>query len=343
MTARMSLVTLKQYRVELGVALLAALGAAAIGLVIHLRLDALGVTQECLDQVRASRDGANLQPDCARLAGSGAAILGEMYLNPGGIAQASVMGLLPFVVGLLAGLPIVARELEDRTAQTAWSLNPSRSRWLLKQLVPVGLTAGVAMIAAAAIASIVADDWLRWYGPEASRLVGTHGPLLVARAFGAFGIGLATGAWLGRTFPAFLASVALLFLLLVGALQVRDAYLAQLPLQPLWQPSAATGQWESIGGVPQAVAWGGPSGEVLTVAEARQMATSAGVPPAGPNQSYDTAAESWLNRHGYVEISLGTTDAAAAGWALYDGILFAVVGGGCMATAFAIVSRRRPL
>jgi hypothetical protein len=343
MTERLSLVTLKLYRVELGFALLATTLATALGLVIHLRADALGASQECLAQVRASQDGGNLDAECVRLVAAGADILGETYMNAGGILQGSIMGMLPFLVGLLAGLPIVARELEDHTAQTAWWLNSSRSRWLRQRLTPVLLVLSVAMAAAAAVASMVADDWLRWYGPEQSRILGTHGPLLVARALGAFGLGLAAGAFFGRTFPAFLASVAVLFLILVGSLQVRDAYLAQLPLEPLWERSSATGAWESTGGVPLAVAWGGQDGEILTPAEARQAATNAGVPLAAPNDPYDTAAEEWLNQHGYVEISLGTTDEAAAGWALYDGLLFSILGGACVAATFVVVDRRRPL
>ena len=343
MTARLTLVTLKQYRFELGFAVLATVLATALGLMIHLRVDALGVSQECLSQVRASEDGSNLDAECARLVGAGAEILGETYLNAGGILQGSIMGLLPFIVGLLAGLPIVARELEDRTAQTAWWLNPSRNRWLRQRLGPVVLVLSVAIGAAAVVASMVADDWLRWYGPEQSRMLGTHGPLVVARTFGAFGLGLAAGALLGRTFPAFLVSVAVLVLLMIGALQVHDEYLAQLPLEPLWERSSATGEWESTGGVPQAVAWGGPRGEILTPAEARQAATDAGVPPAEPDDPYDTLAEEWLNQNGYVEISLGTTDGAAASWGLYDGILFAILGGAGVAATFVIVSRRRPI
>lgn len=342
MTARLSVVILKQYRFELGFALLATVLATALGLSIHFRVDALGVPPGCPEQVRASEDGSDLEPECARLVGVGSEILGEYYLNSGGTVQASIMGLLPFVVGLIAGLPLIARELEDRTAQTAWWLNPSRGRWLRQRMAPVVLTLGIATGAAAVVASMVADDWLRWYGPEQSRILGTHGLLVVVRAFAAFGVGLAAGAWLGRTFPAFLASVALLFLLMVGALQLRDAYLAQLPLEPLWE-RGATGEWESIGGVPQAVAWGGPNGEILAPAQARQLATDSGVPPAAPNEPYDTLAEEWLHQHGYAEISLGTTDRAAASWGVLDGLLFATVGGTIVAATFFVVGRRRPL
>ena len=43
---------------------------------------------------------------------------------------------LPFVVGILLGVPIVGRELELRTAALAWSLSGDRRRWLLSRVVP---------------------------------------------------------------------------------------------------------------------------------------------------------------------------------------------------------------
>ena len=51
-------VTLKQHRFEVTVAALAAVAAAALGLSIAIRIDALHVSQACLDQVRASQDGS---------------------------------------------------------------------------------------------------------------------------------------------------------------------------------------------------------------------------------------------------------------------------------------------
>lgn len=131
-------------------------------------------------------------------------------------------------------------------------------------------------------------------------------------------------------------------MVMVLAMGARDAWLARLPLEPLWERSAVTNQWEWTGGVPRAVAWGGPGGEVLTTAQARQLATVAGVPPAEPDDPYDTPAAEWLNENGYVEITLGTTDDAAAGWGPYDGSIFAVLGSVGVATTFAVVRRRRP-
>jgi hypothetical protein len=338
---RSALVTLKQYRFEVAFALTAALVAAGIGLTIDLRLDALGVSQECLDEVNNSVDTVTPDDECFASVGAGVAILGSTYLRADGVLPLSVMGVLPFVVGLFAGLPVVARELEDHTAQTAWWLNGSRRRWLLRQLGPIVVVLGAAIAVAALAAIPVAEDWARWYGGEGSTLIGLHGPLTLVRAFGAFGLGLAMGALLGRTFPAFVASVALLALVVAFAGQAHESWLERLPLEPLWTQSA-NGHWQPVGGMPRAVAWGAPDGAVLTQEGARQRATAAGVPPAGPDDPVDAPASAWLEEQGYSEITLGTTDQAALGWAPYDATIFAILGALGLTASFALVNRRRP-
>ena len=122
-------VTLKQHRFEISVAALAAVAAAVLGLSIAIRMDALHVSQACIDSVFASQDGSGIGQECLSLVRAGSGILGGTYLNGEGSLPVSVMGALPFLVGLLGGVPIVARELEAGTAQTAWSLNGSRVRW----------------------------------------------------------------------------------------------------------------------------------------------------------------------------------------------------------------------
>lgn len=343
MIRRSALVTLKQYRFEVGFAVVAALVATVIGLSIHVRLDGLGVSQACIDRVNATQDVRAAGDGCFALVGEGAGILGSTYLRADGVLPVSVMGLLPFAVGLFGGLPVVARELEDHTAQTAWWLSGSRRRWLLRQLGPVVVVLGVAIGIAALVAIPVSEDWVRWYGGERSALIGLHGPLTVVRAFGAFGLGLAMGALIGRTFPAFVASIAVLLLVLLLAGQAHESWLERLRLEPLWALSPISGRWQPIGGVPRAVAWGSPDGAVLTAEEARQLATDAGVPVVQSDVSVDALAATWLDNNGYTEITLGVTDMTALGWAQYDAAIFAILGVSCMTAAFVLVNRRRPI
>lgn len=44
---------------------------------------------------------------------------------------------MPLILGLFLGVPVVAREIEARTAPMAWALDPGRGRWLLQRTLPV--------------------------------------------------------------------------------------------------------------------------------------------------------------------------------------------------------------
>jgi hypothetical protein len=336
-------VTLKQHRFELSLASLAAVAAAAIGISILVRIGNLGVSQACLDIVQASLDGSGVDDQCMALVRTGVGIIGQSYLSGEGTIAISIMGALPFLVGLLGGVPIVSRELESRTAQTAWSLNASRLRWLGRQSAPVALLLGVLMAFAAVVATTVADLWVRWAYGGWSDVIGLHGPLAVVRAFGAFGIGLAVGALLGRTLPAFLFAVALTLAILFGLNQARDLWLAGLPQQMIGNVSPQTGEYNGHPGEKATGwVWIAPTGETLSADAARQLATEAGIPPPRPEDVQDVAAAVWLEEHGYVEVPLGVTDSTASGWALYDGLAFAALGVGGLAAAAFLVVRRRP-
>jgi hypothetical protein len=129
--------------------------------------------------------------------------------------------LLPFVVGLLLGVPIVGRELELRTAALSWSLTGDRVRWLLARFLPVlGLALIALVVAALAVAEMAraAHPW-NYMGP--GRIpnlteLGSEGSTLVGRGIMALGIALLAGALIGRTLPAFAAAAIACFVLLFG-------------------------------------------------------------------------------------------------------------------------------
>lgn len=340
MTSR-AWVTFRQHRFETGFATLASLGAAAWGSSIALQISALNVSEDCLNGARSTTDVTALGDECFSIIQAATAILGETFIGGGGTLQLSVMGALPFIVGLLGGLPIVSRELEERTAQTAWWLNASRTSWLLRQIVPIGLLIAVVVGVAAIVATPVADAWVRWGLGGGAELIGLHGPLALLRAFAAFGVGLATGALLGRTLPGFIFSVAILLAVLMLAGQAREAWISRLPLTVVATQNA-TGQWIVVPGAEvRSFGFGTPDGNFLTREEARQLATEAGVPPPDPDDEQDTPAAIWLEENGYAEIPLGVTDEAALGWAPYDGLAFAIVGSLSVAGGFVVVNRRR--
>jgi hypothetical protein len=337
-------VTLKLHRFEIAVAALAAVAAGVLGISMALRIDALGVSQACLDSVWLSQDGSSASEECFALIRAGSEVLGESFLDGQGTVPLSIMGALPFLLGLLGGVPIVARELEARTAQTAWSLDGSRVRWLARQVLPVALLLGAAMSFAALAAGPVADDFVAWgHGGEAS-VIGLHGGLAVVRAFGAFGIGLAVGALLGRTLPAFLFGVALSLALLFALGNVRTAWMASLEPMVVQHPSPLTGEYIVD---PRSVTTGwaveAPDGILLSSEEARELATAAGVETPPPGDVQDTPALAWYEENGYVLLPIGITDEMALGWAPFDGLAFGLVGVIGLGSTVVLVNRRRPV
>ncbi len=121
--------------------------------------------------------------------------------------------LLPVLVGMFLGAPLVARELEHGTHRLVWTQSVTRLRWLL---VKVGAQVGATLLLFAALSLIV--RW--WIGPFNL----TNGPFgqyyditgIVPLAYLAYALALAiaAGAFLRRTVPAMFAT-------LVGYLAVR--------------------------------------------------------------------------------------------------------------------------
>lgn len=113
----------------------------------------------------------------------------------------------PFGMGLLLGVPLVAREIEGRTAQIAWTLSRSRAAWLARRvafaaLIVAALLAVVGVAGEILTAATLPDgkpgqDFM-WYG--------RRGALIVVRGLAALGIGVVMGALVGRTLPALLAA-----------------------------------------------------------------------------------------------------------------------------------------
>ncbi|MEO8252405.1 MAG: hypothetical protein ABI978_00255 [Chloroflexota bacterium] len=113
----------------------------------------------------------------------------------------------PFGMGLVLGVPLVSREIEQRTASIAWTLSRSRVRWLVQRvaflaLVLIGLLLVIAIagevLASAQMPSLHLDRDFAWYG--------RRGGLIVVRGLASLGIGVLVGAWLGRVMPALLVA-----------------------------------------------------------------------------------------------------------------------------------------
>jgi hypothetical protein len=66
-----------------------------------------------------------------------------------------VVIIVPAIIGIFFGAPLVAHELESGTFRLAWAQGVSRTRWLLSKLVVVGL----ASVLCAAVVSVAVTWW----------------------------------------------------------------------------------------------------------------------------------------------------------------------------------------
>lgn len=145
------------------------------------------------------------------------------------------IGLAMYGVPIVLGVPILTREIEQRTAMIAWPLAGSRLKWLVWRALPV-LVLGLILIG---IMAFAAEQLAQAYFPHTDIGFDRHGSRgisLVTRSvvmlFGA----LLLGAVIGRLLPALLVGIALAVGLSVGL----DAAL------PRWVESAELSAQDSI-------------------------------------------------------------------------------------------------
>jgi ABC-type transport system involved in multi-copper enzyme maturation permease subunit len=175
----------------------------------------LTATQEAIVGCFGAATYASLTPACRSLVDWG----NLMTVASGILPNVAVM--LPFVAGILLGAPIVAREIEQRTAPIAWSLSRSRRRWLAGRLLPVVLAVAVSLLAVGA----ASEALLRASRPDADlgfANFGFHGPLIAARGLAVLVVGVLVGLLIGRVLPAILVTGLLTLGLLLGLSVVRD-------------------------------------------------------------------------------------------------------------------------
>jgi hypothetical protein len=111
--------------------------------------------------------------------------------------------ILPVVLGMLWGAPLVAHELEARTSDFAWTQSVTRTRWLSGK-------AGWLLLAAAACGGVLAALTTWWSGPVNAISAGafapgqfdTQGIVPIGYAVFAMALGIAAGTVARRTLPA---------------------------------------------------------------------------------------------------------------------------------------------
>lgn len=189
-----------------------------------------------------------------------------VLLFRGAIAQDVVKGMgsvVPALVGIFWGVPLLVREFEQGTYQAAWTQSVTRTRWLA---VKFGLITG--LLAAVGLGfGLVVSEWFADSAPmgmgRLGEVFGATGVVPAGWFVFAFALGTASGAVLRRMLPAMAVTIAMFAVLFVGSGFLRGD--PQQDMGPAVQASTAP-----AGAVIVAKDWESAAGEFVDLAAAKQ-------------------------------------------------------------------------
>jgi hypothetical protein len=120
-----------------------------------------------------------------------------------------IVAIVPALVGLFFGAPLIARELETGTFRLAWTQSVTRKRWLAAKLGLVGIVA----MAIGGLLTWMANWWASPLDAVNQDRFGVanfslHGIAPIGYAAFAFALGVTTGVLLRRTVPAMAVTIA---------------------------------------------------------------------------------------------------------------------------------------
>ena len=190
--------TWRQHRGELTIvcgalALLAAI-LIVVGLDMHSAYAQLGIAN-CLSEVRTS-------PNC------GDAL--DAFRNQYGfwLAFTGWLNLIPALLGILIGAPLVARELEHGTQRLIWTQSVTRRRWLA---VKLALVLGGCLVVTLAL-SLLLTWWRQPWDTLNGRLGNAgfdfEGTAILGYVLFALALAITAGALMRRAIPAMVVTLA---------------------------------------------------------------------------------------------------------------------------------------
>lgn len=218
----MTWITWRQHRVAL-----AATGTLLGACAIELSLTGLRMrsAQAALTAARCPIAGAPLLSKCGRLENAffqaGHPLLANLQAVTVGLA------LLPVLIGMFAGAPLLAREYETGTVRFAWTQAAGRTRWVAGKLTLAGTALAGAAAAFGALASwwlSVADHWgaeYRWQPGQFGLTPVTYAGWMLL----AFALGVLAGTLVRRTVPAMAVTGAVLLAVFVVTFKKLDGWL----------------------------------------------------------------------------------------------------------------------
>jgi ABC-2 family transporter protein len=155
----------------------------------------------------------------------------DKYTSMGSWLNGLVL-VLPGLIGVFWGAPLVARELESGTFRLAWTQSISRARWTFTKLVLLGLSG----MAVAGLCSLM----VTWWSSPLDFVVGagpfahydTRGIVPAAYAAFAFAVGVGAGALIRRTVAAMGAALVAFTAVRVAFVEwVRPRLMAALTMR----------------------------------------------------------------------------------------------------------------
>jgi hypothetical protein len=228
--------------------------------------------------------------------------LADFDTTDGPIAQtvATLLQVVPVLIGAFTGAPILARELETGTFRYAWTQGFGRRRWALAKLVILAVT-----VTAAAAAFSLMFSW--YYQPLAAdgyrnafttELFTLRWAVFGAWTLAAFAIGALAGMLIRRVVPAIAATLAVYAGLAVATgLYLREHYMTPLLTSKPNVPGSAwvLSQWWTKGSA------------TLTQSTMNQVINGAfyktvpALPSKAQKQQTAVSVLQYLSHHGYTQ------------------------------------------
>jgi hypothetical protein len=214
-------------------------------------------------------------------------------------AVAGLLQVVPALIGVFAGAPILARELETGTFRFAWTQGCGRMRWAVARLA---LPAVAVTAATAAFSQLFSWYYYPFFADGqqsglAPQFFDLRGVAFAAWTLAAFAIGTLAGVLIRRVVPALAASLAAWTgLILATVLYVRRHYQAPLTAKGAGAPGTANPPWV----VSQW--WTAPDGKPLSQATISQLLQEhPAVPQKIAPHQYALHYTQWLTQHGYTQ------------------------------------------
>ena len=248
----------------------------------------------------------------------------------GGFAKLGAF-LTPFALGLFLGVPVVAREIEGRTAGIAWTLSRSRSRWLIQRALPLVV---VVIVLAAAVG--IGSEFVTRTNPFADFAANpgfadhtSRGWMLPVRALAILLVAVAVGAMVPRQLPALLLAGAVTLALFVGLSIGMDAWMtAEARPMPIDES-----RFGLVGGGPR----------IFDIAY-RDDATSEVITMNDFYNRYGDVAfpDGEQGPEGFTQVALGIPGEEYATWVTREAAVLGGLAVASTALAAVVVGRRRP-